>query len=1094
DAEANAISDVGIGGQELWIDAVVFRDPLAPPPDPPRLAYGDGVDDFRMRDTAIRFEAAGVFAARAHRWQIDRADVRPYDSRTLAIARELFREGQQDDEPPREDRPPRPVPTGGPRRRPQDRPASRLRAGQLLSAVETLFTTPGALRGYALLAFRWHGCAVRHSTLAGRHGAHAWWWLRGAVHGCTLQGEESGLHAFWLYEAEWAENTVETEEGVALSVAGCCRARLEHNRLRGPMGVTNVPFGAALDGIDVLLGALRRGYGGSGTVATAVLSGIVVDESLRLMGFGPLLDALQPIVDEASPMPGIPVAYYVAAALLQSLRSQDDNAFLRALPLIDLHVAHNDVACRQQGVGFDAFIPLGSLRVSGNRIHTTTGQAVRIEANLFFANGHLTVFLVRVLLAQLRRLLDRTSRDSDGPLANVLRALRTLVEQWQAGAENLFDLDFRVEGNTIRSLRTAIESNLFELSVLTNHVTMQERTVAEAAVNTGRIFGIVTTPDGGSLPGSTVRVVGTERVATTGDKSEYELVGLPPGTYTLRATRAGYTTAVANVTLSAGEQAEVNFTISPFIVQAIAYFSGAGFSDAVLASQTMAAATASNAEMQQVMQALETSTALEPLAAVLREGAHTLPETYAAFLAASNGPLSTDAQRIAAADAATLIAGQTSDAEVERAAALLNDTLRANDRSLFVPHLTRFIRALQRYVDSQGILVEGLGGRIVENQVVVPADALPDTEALGGIQVSVNLVYLAVLAALGQILFRFLGGDEDEEPDVDPLLGITDTLIDTNEIVGGIGHGVSVQGVAGQPDFVRELRLRGNLIRGMAGAGVFINEHALVVGLDAGGNHVSECGREAGFTQHKGGFVVQTAAVCRFHGNQVVRCGQAFPARDDDQRQGRGLFGIALDAVYDVQCTDNEVQANGIGQQAAGGGILFEEVYGTTAVHDNRVAFNHGFGFRWINNPRGEDDDGDELPPPLPPFLVAFAHDYLRREDEGLDEDEQASVQDNLFRASRETFATAVSLVRLREVIFCGNTARTDVSGLIAGEIFETALGVVSNNLLRVVGEQPAFFISSMNGGVVANNVGNRPIQLFGSPAVIRVHNVPPAV
>src|SRR5690606_23442943 len=122
-------------------------------------------------------------------------------------------------------------------------------------------------------------------------------------------------------------------------------------------------------------------------------------------------------------------------------------------------------------------------------------------------------------------------------------------------------------------------------------------------------------------------------------------------------------------------------------------------------------------------------------------------------------------------DAATLIQGQTGDAELRSVAGELNTALRANDRTQLTALLTRFIRALQRYTDSQGILVRGAGGRIIENHVIVPADVQSDTEALGGIQLSVNLAYVSVLSVLGVFLMRYLGGDNDATR-IEPLLGI----------------------------------------------------------------------------------------------------------------------------------------------------------------------------------------------------------------------------------------------------------------------------------------------------------------------------------
>lgn len=1078
DADSSRIEDLAIGGAELWIDDVVFRGGASP--GEAVLAYGDGVRDLRMRDTAIRFRDGGILAARAEAWQIDRADIRPYGEEAWAEAGERFR-SEAEPRDPDDFSPEEHVLAGA---------GGRALHTAVLGALEEVFAAPGPLRGYGLLAFRWEGCAVRDSDVSGRHGLQAWWWLGGETRSNELRVADSGLHAFWLYESTWDGNTVSVQDGLALSVAGCCRVRLEDNRLRGPVGVANLPFQAALDGLEALGQALLRGYGTDTATETAILMGIAVDESFGLMGLNPLMEALQPILDEASPYPGVPVAWYWASSILTGLRGS-----ALPMPLIDLAVSHNDVAC-DQCITFNDYLPLGGLRVTENRLHTTTGQAVRVQTNPYLANAHLVVFLFRFLLDRLREMVEEAASGAQEPLDALWDALAELLERWQAGVESLFDLDFRVEGNTIRSLRTAVESNLFELAVLTNHITLQEREVARAPEeNTGAIFGVVTTPDGGSIVQAAVRVVGTDRVAFTDQKAEYRLDGLPPGSYTLRATRAGYTAATASATLAPGEQVELDFVLvalsgriplehemaveHEMVMEHELAMERVGFGDAVVGTAALAG-MGSNPEILEVMEALESSVALEPLAVALREGGHTMPEAYAAYLAADNGPLVSSEDRGAAADAVTLVGGQSSHPEMRQVAGQLNTALRANDRSAFTPLLTRFIRALQRYTDSQGILVKGVGGRIVENQVVVPADALEDTEALGGIQVSVNYAHIFLMAFLGSILARYIGGDDDDEVEIDPLLGITDTLVDTNEVVGGVGHGISVQGVAGQPDFVSDLRIRGNQVRGMAGAGIYINEHALVVGLEAADNHVSGCGRDAGFTQSKGGLLVQAAAVCDVRGNHVLRCGAAL--------EGANAYGVDLDSLYGLRFAGNAVQANGAGSATAeDGGVRLVEVYGATQLHDNVVAFNRGLGLSWVNSAR---QDEDAL---LPGFLMGAVNLYLRtsRDVSQLVEEEQASIQQNIFKSVADSDLPVFQLLNLREVLFSGNSSHGETTGAPLGEIQQTARGVVTNNQTQTNGEV-AIAIKKMSDGVVLGNVGNQPIQLQSSAGVERAYNVPP--
>ena len=91
---------------------------------------------------------------------------------------------------------------------------------------------------------------------------------------------------------------------------------------------------------------------------------------------------------------------------------------------------------------------------------------------------------------------------------------------------------------------------------------------------TTSVRGTVTDPDGNAVVGANVVLANaeskTERTATTGDQGEYQFLLIPPGTYTLTVTAAGFrgyeqkglallvnTPATANVQLKVGATTEV---------------------------------------------------------------------------------------------------------------------------------------------------------------------------------------------------------------------------------------------------------------------------------------------------------------------------------------------------------------------------------------------------------------------------------------------------------------------------------------------------------------------------------------------------------
>lgn len=1112
--ETEPIRSLAIGGQEFFMDDLLYRTPAGEPqsrPEPARA--GGGVHRLTLRDTRIRYASVGVLAARAEGWRVVGSDVAPLPPLRAGRPAEGGREGGGQLVEEREAsalslRWAAPSgPDGGTRvpldvgngeveeavravldfsRPPGSSPESdgRATAAALGSAVDLFLAAPPGEQGIALLAFLWRDGSIRGTRLQGAQGARAWWWMGGEMADGSVRGRTLGAHAFWLQSADWSGNRVRSDDGVGLSFAGAHRARLEGNRVRGMVGVATARGSSAQEGLTLLTEALARGYGVSGDGGRTAVTRLMVEDSVDLLGLRPLVDTLDAVL-EGIPQAGGLSASAVGGALLLNLVDRGGAAV--PLPVIDLRVTRNDVEARQACVQLEEFIPLGPVRVGHNRLHTLTGQAMRIEVNRFLANPNLVVLLMRMLLAQAEEnLAGRVAAvEEEGEslpgLVAVLREILALLARWRDGSEGLFDLDTRVEANTIRSLRTAVEVNLFEATVRDNHITLQERPLAMRVPVTGRIFGTVRLATGAPAPGAQVRLEGTALATLSDAAGNYQFLGVPAGTYTVRATLVGSTAAAASVTLAAGAQVEV-----PLVLGAgggagsfAPNFVGASVADRAVASRHAMAALA-NAEILQVMAALDTDASLAPLGSALREGAHTDPEGYASWLLGPQGTLATAPARTRAAAAVTMVAGATSDPELQMTASQLNTALRNNDAAALAVLLPSFIRILFGYVDTQGILVWGAGCRIVDNHVLVPEDGRPESRAMGGIQVSVAFAQLYVLVVVGTLLLQRLGRDGAAPVRVDPLLGITETLVDNNEVIGGEGHGISVQGVSGAPDLLFDLHVRGNQVRGMGGSGILCNEHAWTVGVEIGGNQVEGCGRAGSFSRILGGIVVRTAALVSLLGNQVNRCGA--------DEGGREVVGVELDTVYGLRANDNRVTANGsdAGLESEGG-VVMREVYGEAQLHDNQVTFNRGTGLQWTNSARADE------PPLFPQALAGIVLGRLRAPGKGEDfrRDERGSLQGNVFQADTAGHPL-VKVLNLNELAFTGNSLHAGAGNAPLGELDAILRGTVCNNLTQTGGAF-ALRIHKMLQGVATGNVGNRPIQLASS-GVQHGFNIPPAV
>jgi len=91
--------------------------------------------------------------------------------------------------------------------------------------------------------------------------------------------------------------------------------------------------------------------------------------------------------------------------------------------------------------------------------------------------------------------------------------------------------------------------------------------LAQSDANTGQLFGTVTDPDGQVMPGTTVEArnaeTGFSRSAVSDGTGLYRIAQLPPGDYEVKATLAGFKTAIyKDVRIGLGASARIDFTLA----------------------------------------------------------------------------------------------------------------------------------------------------------------------------------------------------------------------------------------------------------------------------------------------------------------------------------------------------------------------------------------------------------------------------------------------------------------------------------------------------------------------------------------------------
>jgi Carboxypeptidase regulatory-like domain len=101
-------------------------------------------------------------------------------------------------------------------------------------------------------------------------------------------------------------------------------------------------------------------------------------------------------------------------------------------------------------------------------------------------------------------------------------------------------------------------------TVLIAGVLLDARSMFGQSTSAGAVVGTATDPQGAVIPGTTITLidltVNSKRTAVTNDEGEYVFVNVPPGTYSISATRAGFSvTKIEGLVVSVGTQTTANF-------------------------------------------------------------------------------------------------------------------------------------------------------------------------------------------------------------------------------------------------------------------------------------------------------------------------------------------------------------------------------------------------------------------------------------------------------------------------------------------------------------------------------------------------------
>lgn len=446
---------------------------------PINISYGRGVSGLRMADSQIGYEAWGIWSMRSEDWDVAESDLRPLSSDGLGSIRSFL----------------------------QNQPNATQLIRNLPAYVTDLHNSHGSVdSGTAIKVFHWRDSTLRNCSLYGARGMDIWWWIRGSAEDNRVSAGERGIHAAWLHDTHIAGNRITCSGALALSFVGSYRLCIDHNQLRASRGVSILPWApemfAFLDYVQEVAAIYPafslEGYEGEEPeeleefgeyLAEYLAFWMLLRETLKLMG---LDDDVKNIINAMfGQTQWTYLMYFMFAYLvyfyLQEYREdseEEGDEPEECLAAIGLDIHANDIVADDVCVSLEKLFMLGGADISANHLQTLTGQALRINPYAMAANVQLLVALWRVsfnwlIEEQLPEWIAEAEADPSAQgWAESLKIILALVEDWAQQSEVFLEADYRINANTIRSMATAVESNLWQLAVEDNHITLQEQPVS----------------------------------------------------------------------------------------------------------------------------------------------------------------------------------------------------------------------------------------------------------------------------------------------------------------------------------------------------------------------------------------------------------------------------------------------------------------------------------------------------------------------------------------------------------------------------------------------------------------------------------------
>jgi hypothetical protein len=438
----------------IRLDSRIEDDVSAEKREETKLNYGAGVYQLNLKDSTVLFQWYGIWALKSVEWKLDNS--------YFAVSKEIDLDRQA------------------------IRDSRRLYQAVIDYMEKAQFNERPPSQGIAIKALIWKDCRVNDCKLNASTGMNVSMWLGGEVAGSKINAKY-GLAALWLHDATWEGNTIKGDD-IGMSLVGSFRSRIEGNHVRSNIGLINGSLAKWLGGIKPYLNEMIWAYNIPSVDQNLayVALWVLLEEACRTLKLDEIRDAYQDLLNTFENLSGIPVLLLVSIYLYPQLDSIAKNSAKIPFPIIALKVKDNEIEAAN-GICLIDFIPMGGLNIGQNRIQTLKGQAVVVKANPYTVNPNVVIvlwrFLYKVILMIFQRLSDilgsmveglELSDERKAAILDMISGVVKVIIRLNGILETILEADYRIESNSIRSHRTAIETNIFEIAIQNNHITIEE--------------------------------------------------------------------------------------------------------------------------------------------------------------------------------------------------------------------------------------------------------------------------------------------------------------------------------------------------------------------------------------------------------------------------------------------------------------------------------------------------------------------------------------------------------------------------------------------------------------------------------------------